>query len=478
MSQATAQASAGSLIVRAGVLLALGALMFLVPASVSDPSLRQVIPYFAVLLFLHAAPALFTRGQDLFAPPIFHGVRALFSTLGTLLSFVLIDELRLDMLELTDPTEVARAAERALLASIVGVSSMYVGYYVPLGRGLTNLFPRVAGIAWTRGRLLVVCALPAAVFLVAYTVFQLRVGVSLFDFTQLRAGKAVWRDTPMLSWMMRGIELGFLPLLFLVARRALDPRRFALLLPLVAAIVCGLLVTRLGQRGPFANAMLAGFLIVHYLRRRVPVWAFVVVMIAGMAVSNVLHEWRLADPETPRREAIENLATNPVLVLAAHESERQRFGALALVIDAFPDKVPYLAGESWISLIAAPIPRWLWPEKVEHFPWQDNRIVFQLSGVPAPTPFVGVLYANLSWIGVIVGMFFMGVFYRALYEWLRRHPRDPNVVLLYAPMLIFFEPTFLGLSAMMQYLFPVWLMIAAIGLLGRERDGGPRHLTA
>lgn len=477
MKVATARASAGSLISRAAVLLALLGLMFLVPAIVSDPSLRQVMPWFAMLMLLQAAPALFARRQDLFAPPVIGGIRSLISTLGTLLSFVLADEMRLDMLELTDPQAVARAGTRAVVASVIGLAAQYVGYYGRFGVTLAGAFPRVAGIRWSRRTLILVCAGPALAFLISYTVFQLRVGVSLFDVTQLAAGKAVWRDNPDLSWMSRGVEIGFLPLLFFAAHRARDPGRLALLAPVLAALACGFLVTRLGQRGPFFNALLAGIIIIHYLRRRVPVWAFVLVMLLGMTVSNLLIEYRVADPDEMPGGA-SSVATNPVQILAAHENERQRFATLALVIDSFPDKVPYLAGESWLSLLVAPIPRWIWPEKNQFFPWQDNRIVYQLSGVPAPTPFLGVLYANLSWIGVVVGMFMMGVFYRALYEWLKRHPGDPNVALLYGLILITFEPTFLGLSAMLQYVFPAWLMIAALALLGRERRGRGGHLTS
>src|SRR5207244_4064473 len=135
----------------------------------------------------------------------------------------------------------------------------------------------------------------------------------------------------------------------------------------------------------------------------------------------------------------------------------------------------YLLGESWLALAVAPIPRWLWPEKSEFFYWTDTRIAFNVTGIHAPTPFVGILYANLSWFGILVGMFVYGLFHRALYEWLRRHPRDQNVVLMYALVLMYFAPTLLGISAALQYLVPVWLILRFVGV---RPEAGHLHSAA
>jgi hypothetical protein len=42
-------------------------------------------------------------------------------------------------------------------------------------------------------------------------------------------------------------------------------------------------------------------------------------------------------------------------------------------------------------------------------------------------------------------------------------PSDKNVVLLYAVILAFFSPTLLGVSAAMQYVLPLWVIIKVIG---------------
>jgi hypothetical protein len=241
-------------------------------------------------------------------------------------------------------------------------------------------------------------------------------------------------------------------------------RRLRLILPVVAAtLVVALMVSRLGQRGFVAFGLLSLVYVFHYLWRRIPVAAFAAVTFLGIAASNLTLEWRTAPQTRARDFALYDAARDPLAVLAAHESERQRFAALAVVMDAFPDRHPYLVGESWISWLVAPVPRWVWPEKVTAFEWQDNRIVKTLSGAPIPTPFVGVLYANFAWLGVLAGMFLFGAFHRGLYVWLTRSPSDPNVVLLYALFATQLTPTSMGLAAALQYILPVYLAIRFIG---------------
>ncbi len=115
----------------------------------------------------------------------------------------------------------------------------------------------------------------------------------------------------------------------------------------------------------------------HYLRRRLPALLFALVYFVGLAVGNALLEWRTATVESERKFDLIGALENPADVLAAHEGERQRFASLAIVMSEFPENHPYLLGESWLPIVALPIPRWLWPEKVDHFEWQDNRIVYQ-----------------------------------------------------------------------------------------------------
>ncbi len=455
------------LLVRSIALIALLVALLVLPELTSDPNLRAVLPLFVVLIFVQSAPILWSRRADLFAPPVISAVTGTFSTIGTLVMFFASGGLDIDLLGPVDPADTQRVAERTLLALIFGQLAYFAGFYSRFGVGFRERFPKVAGLVWIRRRVIAIAALVVLAFIVAYAAFQGRVGASLFDVTALAAGKRVWRDDPALSWMIRGVFIGFVPV-FLYLTSALTDRRLTRLIPAAAsAVVVALLVLRLGQRGAPAYAFLALLTVFHYLWKRIPVTVFAAVYFIGLGVANITYQWRSAPESQPRQFEVRELAEDPSRVVSTYESERQRFAVLAVVMNEFPEHHDYLLGQSWLAFLTVPIPRWIWPEKAQFFEWRDNAIVYTISGVPAPTPYVGILYANLSWIGVALGMLAFGAFHRALYEWLKLYPRDRNVVLLYALILHNFAPTLLAASACLTSVLPVWIILHLIGRRAR-----------
>jgi hypothetical protein len=451
------------LLVRSMSLVALLVALVILPELTTDPNLRAVVPLFIVLIFVQSAPILWARRADLFAPPVIFGVTATFSTIGTLVLFFASGNLDISLLDQLDSADTLRIAERTLVALIFGQLAYFAGYYARFGVAFRNRFPKVAGLVWDRRRVIAIVVLVVIMFIIAYAAFQSRVGVSLFDVTALGAGKRVWREDPALSWMIHGVYISFVPV-FLYVTSALTQRRLTRLIPAaILAVVVALMMLRLGQRGVPAYAFLTLVTVFHYLWRRIPVTLFAAVYFIGLGVSNITYQWRIAPEDQPRQFAFHDLTDDPSAVVSIHETERQRFGVLAVVMNEFPEHRDYLLGQSWLAFLTLPIPRWLWPEKGQYFEWRDSAIVYTIAGVPSPTPYVGVLYANLSWIGVALGMFAFGVFHRALYEWLQLHARDRNVVLLYALILHNFTPTLLAVSASLATVVPVWIILRMVG---------------
>jgi hypothetical protein len=436
------------------------------PLMTEDEGLRALLPPMLILLFLQLAPAFLSARPDLFDPAVFSGVFVSMSTISVIALFYSKDGITLRLVQGLDPMQEADLAYRVVVLSCVAQLCYYVAYYHPRwGRAASELMPKLDGLSWDRRRLLLVTFVCLGVFGVTYAVFQARVGGSMFDITRLSEGKSVWRDDPTMSWMMRGIQVGFLPVFLLLTHLAADKPLGKPHLRAVAALAVGsglvaILVLRLGQRGIVASAGLAAVIIVHYLWRRIPVTVFVAILFFGMTLSNLLLPYRerylIAPTEGPT--AVE-MAGDPAGVLADHEAERQRFSALALVVHSFPEEHDYLLGRSWLAMVALPIPRWLWPEKGNHFVWRDTRIVMNLSGAPVPSTYLGALWANFSWFGVILGMIGWGIIQRAFYVWFRRNPTDRTVVLLYATLLTFFGLTMLQMGNVVQYVIPIWLIV-------------------
>jgi len=112
----------------------------------------------------------------------------------------------------------------------------------------------------------------------------------------------------------------------------------------------------------------------------------------------------------------------------------------AHIIDAVPDKVPYAYGATFIRFIYLPIPRSMWPEKpaMGSGPMLGT-VVF---GTPneytggVPPGFVAELYMNFGLVGVLGGMFLLGVLLRFIYRSFEPVLRSGPGVLIYCLMVI------------------------------------------
>jgi len=101
--------------------------------------------------------------------------------------------------------------------------------------------------------------------------------------------------------------------------------------------------------------------------------------------------------------------------------------SFAYVVDLTPERVPYWMGKTYLTLLWTPIPRVI-------FPWKPEKTLGQEFGhrYGFLDPFdlttscnlsqLIEMYANFGIIGVIIGMFIVGVIYRSLNEMLC-HPK-------------------------------------------------------
>ncbi len=94
------------------------------------------------------------------------------------------------------------------------------------------------------------------------------------------------------------------------------------------------------------------------------------------------------------------------------------------VIAATPEIVPYWSGDSYRTLWTSFIPRALWPGKPQATIGQDFGHRYGLletydMGTSRNLPWLIEFYANFGTLGVLAGMFFVGVFFRILLQKLR-----------------------------------------------------------
>jgi len=104
---------------------------------------------------------------------------------------------------------------------------------------------------------------------------------------------------------------------------------------------------------------------------------------------------------------------------------------LNLIYDLFPVSEPHMLGMSYLIDIKT-----LLPGYQPHFGfWLKERLGLEFAGGGVTQTIVGELFINWGWIGIIVGMFTMGIVFRILYHALTKDrllsvPRFVLLVLL------------------------------------------------
>jgi hypothetical protein len=457
-----ARSSSVRLVVRRVLFLFFGGGLLLVASL--EPywgDLSIVLLPLTLAMLLYLAPLVISRRPDPFEPAAFGGLYHAYGIAGSIAVFLVNQRIELSLLRHLSPQAQLEIVGTVAWSYVIAVGSYYLGYYSPWAKRFAPIFPRVEGIEWGRRRFLFVIALCFAIFLPIYAIFQARLGLSLTELTDLGAGKrAIRGDDLMQTWVVRGVLIGLLPpMLFLGLYLPRQMKRGEWLT--LAALVGGmaLLILRTGVRSFVGFFILSCVVLFHYLRRRLSAPTVFVMAFSAIVVMNLLGELRFKDEYQPARPAITSRIWQPVDTLAAHEGDRGRLEALGVVFHNFPERKDYLWGASWVGLLLAPIPRWVWPKKVEYIVWADHGIVYQLAGAPIPVHFHGALYANFSWLGVCVGMALWGIFQRAMYEWLLRDPSDRNKVILYSSMLVLIAPSTLIVMNLLQFVVPLWIIV-------------------
>lgn len=153
---------------------------------------------------------------------------------------------------------------------------------------------------------------------------------------------------------------------------------------------------------------------------------------------------------------------------------------LAAVVESTPDTIPYWGGETYIPLLVSPIPRLIWPDKPSMTLGQDFGHRYDLIDdddlqTSANLPQMVELYANFGWLGIIIGMLLLGVFYRVLYAMIN-HPQQGSGGILFACMifynLILIEADLgLSLASLMQTVIPYYVLFRYISNRGLRRKG-------
>lgn len=353
-----------------------------------------------------------------------------------------------------------------LVLTALALASYYMGFF-------SGLAPRVPNWQFRQPRSIAPKAL--LVCLLAFLVFALYVrgqgGVSSHLLSWAEEGRvnAIQGEG---HWL-RISRLGALASLlwFAFDRRALGRPLF------LAVAGTGLAVNFLGSgsRSSIVSLLVIATLIWMIQRRRISAVRTVVVVLLCLLV--------IASLGRLRRGLSHGSVDWGVLVAggviesteAAVDELRFRYGALDsayAVLARVPDEQGLLYGQSYLTILALPIPRALWSDK----PGTPGKLAGDLFyGVRAGIPpgAVGEGYWNFHIPGVIALFFLFGVFHRFAARFLEYHQTHPGAVTLYALSLFWSQPS---ITAIAEWLFSILSVLTLLWLGGALRFTSPKSL--
>ncbi len=160
-----------------------------------------------------------------------------------------------------------------------------------------------------------------------------------------------------------------------------------------------------GFRAPAMKLLLANFVVFAYLHyARIPIFQLFLVISSIIVFTGVLGFFRR-----------ENMLTNDLLIilrLAIFRIFVNNLYVLDLIFDLYPRSEPFMLGRSYlIDLIT------ILPGPQPHFGfWLKDRLGLDFAGGGVTQTIVGEFFLNFGWIGVLIGMFLLGVGLRISYD--------------------------------------------------------------
>jgi hypothetical protein len=307
---------------------------------------------------------------------------------------------------------------KALLLAAGGLFMLLTAYYKTSGKFIGRLVPRIS-IYWD---------LPKAKF------WAITLGSIGLIFSYLRLVITIPERFTQIVLFMAELSIIGIGTLFILQLQGRLNKTSKILLWVV--FLPSLFLVKLGT-GSIAQILLVViFLTFTYccFRKKIPWKPALVMILLLIFFSSVKEEfrnlawWGASSDKSPIEKSLlfadlvfkKNNAFSRGCAVAAERTSHTLL-SFAHVVGLTPEIVPYWRGNSYYALLWAPIPRVIFPLKPTITLGQDFGHRY---GFLYPTdystswnlPQLVEMYANFGVIGVLFGMFIMGIIYRMLYE--------------------------------------------------------------
>jgi hypothetical protein len=305
--------------------------------------------------------------------------------------------------------------EQALILALAGLGFLFVGYYIFAPRALPRIVPKL-NLRWED--------------YASVRLFAILIGIVGVSVYYIKSAYRFPLALDQVIYFITDFSLFSIAILLVLqheGRIGLFGKSLLWIVILPMRVLLGL-ATGLSWQG--IQVILLIFLTYTTLKHRVPWKALVVGGIALLLSRPVQDEFRAltwtgtALYESPAAKADLYLGTawefvtGEVLldtdVVQPFVSRLAHLMMFAEVIEATPTYVPFWEGETYYPLLFKPIPRFLYPDKPEEITGQTfgHRYGFISEGDDSTSnnlPQLVEFYVNFGAVGVLVGMFLIGV---------------------------------------------------------------------
>jgi hypothetical protein len=312
------------------------------------------------------------------------------------------------------PSDITRLEAAAGGMILAGLLAYLAAYYTSNRPSARRLSASVGFIARYNHREIYVAGF--ATFFVGILIYALYVHLvggydQVLIFSQRRQAAQGY------GYLVHGAWLLFVGALLTLAGGALNRRaRLASWMMLGTAT---LLISTMGGRAPVIFGWLSFTLTYHYAIKRLSLRHAIAVAVLGAIFAGAFLDLR--------QETFDGSAVSVERVVAldreleAHlwsaiEDRNNSIPVFMAVIDRTPDHIDYQLGRTYARILAAPIPRSVWPDK----PVIDEsgfvgRALLGERGYGLSPGFAGILYLNFHLPGVLIGYLLLGWFHQRVY---------------------------------------------------------------
>lgn len=351
----------------------------------------------------------------------------------------------------------AEFLNEALLLAMLGLVVFYLGYYGSFGRKIAARLPAIKREISSKKLGIAAWVFIIIGFLGLNHYINISGGWQVFwSKPHGLAGQAI-KSTAYIYQLPELMVIGFILIYEIFIHKIIINKtavKIKNILTLIAAAIGGVgIYTIIWGSRTFYSWIIIAMVVLYFLKRenRPKIKTVVIALLALFLLLCFVPIYRqYMHLGSDFSQITQNL--KPSKIFRTAFSTGDEFNSYLAEVALVPNSVPYDYFNLYYRTLLHPIPRLIWPDKPVFLNSQWDEFLSK-SGMNwgSAESMLGDFYAQLGILGIIIGTFFSGIFWRTIYEYLKKRIKNRSVILIYAIILpnMF---TYLAQSALIAFL--------------------------